>query len=88
MFLSVEMKRALPDFPLLKAASVSKTRHVDHGQFEIDVEHWSHPDDAERLGLPAGVQSVIICIARQVALTISIATQATITAKKDAQAKL
>lgn len=87
MFLSIEMKRALPKFPLLAASCMVRTRHVDHGQFEIDVEMWSHPDDAEKLNLPKGVKSVILCIARQVALTISLEAQANITVKKE-KAKL
>lgn len=82
MFLSVEMKRALPAFALERAACLVVTRHVNHGQFELDVEIWSHPDDAERLGLPTGVKSAVLCIARQVALTIPIAIQAGMTVKK------
>lgn len=88
MFLSIEMKRALPSFALLRSASYVVTRHVNHGQFELDVEIWSHPDDAQRLKLPPGTKSVILCISRQVALTIDITTQAAITANKGNSAKL
>jgi hypothetical protein len=89
IFLSIEMKRALPTFPLLAVADVVRTRHVDHGQFELDVELWSHPDDAEKLQLPKGVKSVILCIARQVALTIPLSVQAGIMTRKDvAKAKM
>lgn len=83
------MKRSLPStFPLLGVANVVRTRHVDHGQFEIDVELWSHPDDAEKLRLPKGVKSVILCIARQVALTIPLSVQAGMTVKKQERAKM
>ncbi|UZJ51637.1 hypothetical protein CBS101457_000957 [Exobasidium rhododendri] len=88
IFLSIEMKRALPQFPLLAVANLVRTRHVDHGQFEMDVELWSHPDDAEKLRLPEGTKSVILCIARQVALTIPLSVQAGIFTKKEDKARM
>lgn len=68
----------MPPFALLRAASVTRTRHVNSGQHEKDVEIWSHPDDAEKLQLPPGVKSVILCIARQVALIIPLSIQKSI----------
>ena len=88
MFLSIENKRELPPFPLTQVATITRTRHVDHGQFEMDVEIWSHPDDAAKFNLPPGVKSVMLCIGRQVALSIPISIQTAISKKNKAGAKL
>lgn len=82
LYLSIEIKRALPLFPLVKVNSLTTIRHVDHGRMEKDIEIWTHPDDANRLGLSPGVKSVILCISRQVALTIPLTVQAGIIDRK------
>ncbi|KDN38517.1 hypothetical protein K437DRAFT_259380 [Tilletiaria anomala UBC 951] len=71
LHLAIEFKRAVPwDAPVMKVGLYSTSRHVYQGQNELDVEVYSHPDDAERLGLPQGQDSTILCISRQIALTL------------------
>ena len=73
LHLTVEFKRAVPfDEPILKAGIYATGRHLVQGQNDADTEVWSHPADAERLGLPAGQTSTILCISRQMALTLPI----------------
>lgn len=85
MSLDVEMKHPLPSFPLLRITHFKTIRLVDHGQMDMNFEVWSHPDDAARLGLPKGIKGILLCVARQAALTTPASVQTSISAKNKNQ---
>lgn len=73
MSLNIEIRHPLPTFALQRVAAYARTMHMTQGQWTFLVEIWSHPKDAERLGLPDGVRSIVLAVSQQTALTFSMA---------------
>lgn len=73
MTLSIEMANPIPFFALQNIVTKAKTAFLHQGHWSFEIEIWSHPSDAEKLKLPKGVNSILLAVSRQTALSMSMA---------------
>jgi len=72
MSLSIDMTQPLPNFPIQRVVTKSKTLSLNQGQWAYEVDIWSHPLDAKKINLPEGVKSILLAISKQQALSFEI----------------
>ncbi|PWN35688.1 uncharacterized protein FA14DRAFT_189627 [Meira miltonrushii] len=73
MTLSIEIAHPIPTYALQNIVTKAKTTFLHQGHWSFEIEIWSHPSDAEKLQLPKGVNSILLAVSRQTALSMSMA---------------